>query len=326
MMVIGSRPCFLWCVLLAACWAVTGCATSLPQATAEEPTPAAAVPAEPEPEWVTEAVEAVNVERIIFSSGAIGREVSAHIYLPDAYSADPARRFPVLYWLHGSGPGIQGIPFLAGFFHRAMARGAVRPMIIVFPNGLPDGMWVDSKDARRPLETILIHELIPHVDRAYRTIDSQQGRVIEGFSMGGYGAARLGFKYPDRFAGISILGAGPLQLDFLEEGPRMPRARRQRMLDLVYGGSLEYFQAQSPWRLAEALAANLPPGPGVPVRLVVGTADELLDVNRRFHEHLDALRIPHDFVELQGVAHNPAATLQALGPDLWAFYERAFGR
>lgn len=325
-MVIGARPSLSWCLLLAAGVAAAGCAASLPQATTEEPPPAAAVPEEPGPEWVTQAVAAVNVERILFSSGAIGREVSAHIYLPDAYSADPARRFPVLYWLHGSGPGIQGIPFMAGLFHRAIAQGAVRPMIIVFPNGLSDGMWVDSKDARRPLETILIHELIPHVDREYRTIGSPQGRVIEGFSMGGYGAARLGFKYPDRFAGISILGAGPLQLDFLEVGPRMPRTRRQHILDMVYGGSLEYFQAQSPWRLAEALAEKVPPGPGVPVRVVVGTADELLDVNRRFHEHLDALRIPHDFVELQGVAHDPAATLRALGPDLWTFYERAFGR
>ncbi len=313
-------------LLLAGLWALlAGCNGSPVQSPPADPGPAGPAPPGPEPEWVTEAVNAVNVQQILFHSEAIGKEVSAHVYLPDAYATDPSRRFPVLYWLHGSGPGIRGIPVLANFFHQGMARGDMEPTIVVFPNGLPQGMWVDSKDFRQPVETILMKELIPHVDEQFRTLGAREGRIIEGFSMGGYGATRLGFKYPEAFGGISILGAGPLQLDFLAEGPRSSLARRQEILEVVYGGSLEYFQAQSPWRLAEALAGSDPPGPGVPVRLVVGEQDELLEINRRFHQHLTALGIPHDYVELLGVGHNPAATLQAMGPAHWAFYRQVFG-
>ncbi|MDP1587702.1 MAG: hypothetical protein Q8M07_08175 [Prosthecobacter sp.] len=46
------------------------------------------------------------------------------------------------------------------------------------------------------LETMMIEELIPHMDRSYRTLAKGEGRIIEGFSMGDYGAARLGFKHP----------------------------------------------------------------------------------------------------------------------------------
>ncbi len=313
--------------LLACCiWALlAGCNGSPLQSPPADPTPSGPGTPASDPEWVTAAVDAVNVQRILFQSEAIGKDVSAHVYLPDAYATDPAQRFPVLYWLHGGGGSVtQGIPFLANFFHQGMARGDMEPTIVVFPNGLPLGMWVDSKDSRQPMETILMKELIPHVDQRFRTLGAREGRIIEGFSMGGYGAARLGFKYPEAFGGISILGAGPLQLDFLAEGPRTPLARRQEILDVVYGGSMEYFQAQSPWRLAEALAGNDPPGPGAPVRVVVGEEDELLDMNRRFHEHLKSLGIPHDYVELPGVGHNPPATLQAMGPDHWAFYRQVF--
>ena len=68
--------------------------------------------------------------------------------------------------------------------------------------GLPRSLWADSKDGAAPVETVFIKEVITDVDRAFRTVASREGRILEGFSMGGYGAARLGFKYPQIFAGI----------------------------------------------------------------------------------------------------------------------------
>ena len=72
------------------------------------------------------------------------------------------------------------------------------------------------------------------------------GRIIEGFSMGGYGAARLGFKYPQLFASISILAAGPLDMDFA--GPRAiaDPAMRERVLKTTFGGDLDYYRSQNP--------------------------------------------------------------------------------
>jgi enterochelin esterase-like enzyme len=150
--------------------------------------------AESSHEWVTDAVVADNVEFCIFFSEAVNAEVSYHIYLPDEYHNSPSKRFPVLFWLHGSGGGLVGIPPLSSFFDNAIVGGHIPPMLIVFPNGLPNGMWCDSKDGSTPIESMLMNDLIPHIDQTYRTIGSSNSRIIEGFSMGGYGAGRIGVR------------------------------------------------------------------------------------------------------------------------------------
>ena len=48
-------------------------------------------------------------------------------------------------------------------------------------------------------------DLIPHIDATYRTIADRGSRWVEGFSMGGFGAAHLGFKYPEIFGAVSIM-------------------------------------------------------------------------------------------------------------------------
>jgi endo-1,4-beta-xylanase len=64
-------------------------------------------------------------------------------------------------------------------------------------------MYVDWKDGSAPMETIIVKELVPHIDATYRTIATREGRLLDGYSMGGYGAARLGFKYHDLFLAVA---------------------------------------------------------------------------------------------------------------------------
>jgi S-formylglutathione hydrolase FrmB len=195
-------------------------------------------------------------------------------------------------------------------------------MLLVLPNGLPMGMWCDWKDGTVKLETMIIEELIPHIDRSYRTLASREGRLIEGFSMGGYGAARLGFKYPQLFAAISLIAAGPLQLDFTD-APRAGPKGRDQVLGTVFGGDMAYYQAQSPWRIAEQNADHL--RTGLIIRQIVGDRDETLRFNRDFKQHLDALQIPQHYRQLPGIPHNPNQVLDTLGDDNWAFYQQALG-
>ncbi len=276
------------------------------------------------PEWVTEAVDLPRIGYHIFHSDAIGGDVSFHIYSPDSYHTYPSRHFPVLYYLHGSGKGIQGIPFLTNFFNQLITDGDIEPMLIVFPNGLPDGMWCNSKDGTRPVETIVIDELIPLVDSMFRTINSAEGRLIEGFSMGGYGAGRLGLKYHGLFAGFSMLGAGPLQLDFLEPGPYVPLHQRRKIFQLVYGGDMDYFEAQSPWRTSEVVADQLPEE--ITVRVVVGSLDNMLDNNRALSAHFTGLGIDNQFIEVPGIGHTPPALMQAIRDESIQFYNSVFSR
>jgi acetyl esterase/lipase len=58
--------------------------------------------------------------------------------------------------------------------------------------------------------------------------------------------------------------------------------------------------------------------------MVIGDRDETYANNRAFHEHLEALGIPHEWIVLPGVGHDPMAVLKALGDQHWAFYRVAF--
>lgn len=272
--------------------------------------------------WVTRAVEAPRVTHRTFASAAAKTDVSFHVYLPAAYDRDPERRFPVVYWLHGSGGGLPGIPPLAARFDAAIEAARVPPCLVVLVNGLEMGMYVDASDGASPVESVIVNDLVPHVDATFRTIATREGRLLDGFSMGGYGAARLGFEHPELFRAVSILGAGPMQ-ESLTTTPRASRLRAEELLARVYGGSQARFLEVSPRTLAAANAAEI--AHGSLVRVAIGDRDETFGNNLAFHEHLDSLGIPHAWRVLPGVGHDPIAVIDALGDDHWAFYREAFG-
>jgi acetyl esterase/lipase len=270
------------------------------------------------PDWVTRAVTAPNVAFHTFRSAAAKSEVGFHVYTPAVYGTEKERRFPVLYWLHGTGGGLAGIAPLSAWFDAAIRDGKIPPMLVVFPNGLPASLWCDSSDGERPVETILIRELIPHLDGTYRTIASREGRILEGFSMGGFGAARLGFRYPDLFCAVSILAGGPLDLDF--SGPRATAnpAERERILDRTFGGDLDRYRAVHPLTVAEQHADAV--RGRVRVRLAVGSLDFTEPLNRAYSAHLGKLAIDHTFTVVPGVDHDTLALLRGLGEANWQFY------
>lgn len=284
--------------------------------------------------WVLPDVDFPGVERVIFHSEAVDGPVSCYVYMPPQYQTEPERRFPLMIWLHGGGstertaapgqmpPVVRGVEALSRYFGRAMREEAIPPMIIVFANGR-HSLWVDSKDGALPGESIVVNDLIPHIDRNFRTIPRREARLIEGWSAGGYGAARFGFKYPDLFGSVSLLGPGPLQKVFTN-APRVGPRGRHLVMDRVYGGDMDYFIAQSPWMLAEQHADKLKSG--IRIRMVIGIEDAMIDINRDFRDHLDLLGIPHSYTELPGVGHNTMRALNALGDANWAFYREIFGQ
>ncbi|MFM7161754.1 MAG: alpha/beta hydrolase, partial [Planctomycetaceae bacterium] len=199
---------------------------------------------------------------------------------------------------------------LARLFHFAIRDDDVPPLLVVFVNGLSQRLWTNSRDGRAPIETVFIDELIPHIDQAHRTIPRPEGRILEGFSMGGYGAARIGFRHADLFGGISLLAAGPLDPEF--QGPRATgNPLREKILAEVCDGDLNYFRATHPWTLAETHATSLREHKTV-IRQAVGSRDFSLTLNRRFHDRLESLRIAHEFTVVEGVAHDTPTLLAGL--------------
>lgn len=286
--------------------------------------PAAAAPAiaaffratpKPEP-WTTPAAALPGVVQHVYESRAARTAVSYHVYLPPGYEDDvDGRRYPVVFWLHGSGGGDAGLPSVARAFEAAMRRGDLPPCLVVYPNGLPQGMWCDSVDGSRPVETVVLGEIVPRIDAAFRTVPDAAHRAVVGFSMGGYGALRFGFARRDLFGAAASLGGGPLQPE-LTAAPRTNEARRLEVLQTTYGGDMAAFVARSPWRLAELHRESLR---DARLLLACGAADETLPANRGLHEHLDALGIPHAYLEPAGIGHEPVRMLQAIGQQLWRF-------
>ncbi len=251
-----------------------------------------------------------------FDSVRVGEKVGYYVYLPPGYEMDAERRYPVVIWLHGAyGRPHEASPIIARL-DKAIRSGAAPPMIVVSaldPTGL--GMWTDSKDGRLPMEWLIINELIPHVDRNYRTIGTARARAIEGFSMGGYGAAYLGFKYPEMFSTVSMLAAALHKPETFKE-------RRAAIFSNVFGGDLDYARERSPWRWVVKNARQVRKRQRV--RLHVGAEDGLLEWDREFHDLLDKHKIQHDWGVVPNSPHDIGALMRNWEGDYFAFYRDAF--
>ena len=294
--------------------ALIGCGAGSPS----QPIDPAPDPAAQNTAWVTPAVTAPGVEYRVFPSPAARTNVSYHVYLPPQYTSEPVGRFPVLYWLHGSGGGLAGIAPVAAHFDAAIRAARIPPMLVVFANGMTSSMWANSKDGRIPMETVVANDLVNEVDLRFRTQATRDGRLLEGFSMGGHGAARIGLRYPDRFGAVSMLGAGPLDLDF--NGPRAQAnpAERARILRDVYGDDLAYYRAQSPLTVAEAFARGSGARPRI--RIIVGDADNTAPGSAAFSALLGSLGVAHDFRLVPNVGHDTMALFATFGESDWRFY------
>lgn len=149
------------------------------------------------------------------------------VYLPPSYAASPARRYPVVYLLHG----FDGDPDqwagermrLPAAMDSLAAAGAVREMIVVMPDGrnaLGGSFFADTKAAGR-WEDFLVREVVGHVDRRFRTVPGAAGRGIAGWSMGGHAALRLAGSHPEVFGAAYALSPcclGDLWADLSPDG------------------------------------------------------------------------------------------------------------
>ncbi|WP_443034778.1 alpha/beta hydrolase [Streptomyces sp. BE308] len=127
------------------------------------------------------------------------------VFLPAGYRTEPARRWPVAYFLHGGG----------GTVDDAAAAPALRSdsMITVVPDGGLKGWYADWVMQRTALgaanwETFHISQVIPFIDANLRTVADRGHRAVVGLSMGGYGALRYAEAHPGLFGHVASLSGG----------------------------------------------------------------------------------------------------------------------
>lgn len=146
------------------------------------------------------------------------------LYLPAGYSSEEAGGYPVLYLLHGANPSNKVTEWDAFFpaLDEMIADGTIPPVIAVAPV-TGNSYWVDSK-AFGDYESAVIQDFIPYIDAQYNTQSNREGRILAGFSMGGYGALRYGLVYPELFSSSILLspavqdGEAPATSSAVEKG------------------------------------------------------------------------------------------------------------
>ncbi|MBI5800828.1 MAG: esterase family protein [Verrucomicrobia bacterium] len=280
-------------------------------------TPEGQRPRDQTPSWLMPEVKGANLHYKTFDSKAAGEKVSYLLYLPPGYETSKAMRYPVVYWLHGIGGSQQGVPVMAERLTKAITEGKTPAMIVVYVNGMIRGGW---SDAQFPVETVTIKELLPLIDATYRTIATREGRMIEGFSMGGSGAARWGFKYPDLFCSISIID-GALRVPGDAVGSRPAEAPKPAEAKPPVSGKKGPPDSTDTWKLAELNAEKMKGR--TTIRIVTRTTG-LGGANEKFHDHLDSFRLEHEFHKIPDAPHSPNPLYEGLGEKNWPFYVKAF--
>ena len=157
---------------------------------------------------------------------------------------------------------------------------------------------------------------MPHIDATYRTIARRKARLIEGYSMGGFGAGHLGFKYPELFGAV-VVDAGALIGDRALNGPNI-----SPIFQGAFGGDRERFLAEHPMQLASKNADQIRCKQHI--RIGCGGDDNLLPRNLELHELLTQLNIEHQYEVVEGVAHNAGDCYAKLGSKRFELHRRVF--
>jgi endo-1,4-beta-xylanase len=243
-----------------------------------------------------------GVRHKTFRSDAMGVDVGYNVYLPPDYDKNPERRYPVVYWLHGLGGNETNGMFPADVIGRGVRDGAAPPLILVSATGGQRTRYHDSADGKIMADTLISRELVAHVDKTYRTIATRSGRSIQGMSMGGNGALKFAFKYPELFGSVVAYAPALVDGDWME-------ANDPEFLRTMFAGDKNRYQREI---AAEVLKRNVDAvrRHDVKIFITVGTADALLDRVRAMHRLLEELKVPHRYEELEGVPHDMSELLR----------------
>ncbi len=164
------------------------------------------------------AVSAVN-----YYSTALGKFRRMHVYTPPGYEATGTQKYPVFYLLHGAGDCDESWTSVgrAGFIlDNLIAAKKAKPMIVVMPAGhTSQTMGFGGRGAAPPaggppprdeFYEDFTTDIMPYVEKNYRTMTDRAHRAIAGLSMGGAQTLNVAFKHLDKFSYIGVYSSGIL--------------------------------------------------------------------------------------------------------------------
>ncbi|MCA1566344.1 MAG: esterase family protein [Acidobacteria bacterium] len=202
-----------------------------------------------------------RIEYAEFPSPSLGRNVRYAVSLPPSYDKKGAQRYPLVIFLHGLNNDERDWESrcIETKLEALRAASKVGDFIVAIPYGA-NSFYLNAHDGTR-YEDAIVKDFLPFVDKTYRTTASPRSRLIEGISMGGYGALLIAFKHPALFAGVAAHSAA--LFDELPQPPKSPDDRgakyRYDLATKLFGAPPDpaFFQANNPLHLARTNAAAI---------------------------------------------------------------------
>jgi S-formylglutathione hydrolase FrmB len=271
-----------------------------------------------------QAAEPGRAECRSMPSKILGHPVAYCVILPRGYDTDKATQYPVLYFLHGLGGNEQVLLESGGMneIEDLRAANTIQEFLVVAPNG-GRSFYINSRDGHVRYEDFLIKEFIPFIESHYRIRATREERGITGVSMGGYGALRLGLKYPELFGSMSAHSAA-----LIDKLPNFEATDEQteaiaRVLGGSFGNPLDpkYWIRESPFTIARIASKSS----GFKIYFDCGTDDDFgfYAGAQQFHDLLVSRGIPNEFHLYPG-GHDLDYFAEHLPASL-EFHSRAFG-
>jgi hypothetical protein len=151
---------------------------------------------------------------------SLGQRRDAYVYVPPGY--DPAKRYPLVIWLHGLNQDETSFLEVAQAFDRAIVAGTLPRFVAVCPDGTanartglrePPTLYLNSPLGR--FEDFVTLDVWNHVVTRYSIRPERQAHALTGASMGAFGAYNLGIKHKDDF-GVLAGVLPPLNLRYAD--------------------------------------------------------------------------------------------------------------
>ncbi len=234
-----------------------------------------------------------NITHNIFYSHVLGHDIGYNIYFPLDYW-EGEERYPVTYHIHGW----QGNESSELWSLEKVYRN--RQAITVFINAISSEN--EYFDALLQIESILIKELIPHIDKQYRTNVTSENRMLSGFSMGGAMAFYYAVKCSELFGAVTSY-AGTYHHQYHKDYCGVGKSPEMAM-DLYEKMMYEerYLDKNNILCLVRQNADIVRKKLNIDIH--IGTSDILFCDNEIIHLFLNSLNIPHEYKIFNGVEHD----------------------
>lgn len=227
------------------------------------------------------------------------------VLLPDGYDAAKAP-LPLLLFLHGGGGDKSFLTRMRPIIEEMWKAGTLPPMVVVTPSA-ERSFYMDYKDGSQKWETFIVTEFLDHLRAQYNVTKERKGTLLFGISMGGLGALRMGFKYPERFGGLAALEPGiDPALKWKDLQPRNKFWRAPELMEKIFGKPFDeaYWEANNPATIAAKDAARLRAA-GLSIYIEAGDEDSFLlhEATEFMHRILWDHKIPHEYHLVRGADH-----------------------